>query len=253
MCLINIGYDVTAKHKLVVAANRDEYYARPSARVSFWREESNLAAGRDLVRGGTWFGVTRGGRFAAVTNFRNPSDSRKNEVSRGKLVLDFLLGEQEVERYAADVLKRGEQTRGYNLLVYDGKNLGWISNQINDYRLLGAGIYGLSNAHLDTPWPKVERTKSRFGSALSKEHLSKDRLFEIFADQAVPPDHELPDTGVGLEWERILAPPFICSSEYGTRCSTVLTMSNEGEWSLVERSYNSEGDLKTITVLNNWR
>jgi uncharacterized protein with NRDE domain len=239
MCLIAFALDAHPAYRLVVAANRDEFYARPTAPADWWAEAPDVLAGRDLREGGTWMGVTRAGRFAAVTNYRDPGLFQKPDApSRGALVADFLRGSAAAEAYAHDLARRAAEYNGFNLLVGDDAGLFYVSNRTEGVRRLEPGVYGLSNALLDTPWPKVVRAKKAMADVLTAaEGDALDApLWEVLADRVIAADDSLPDTGVGAERERLLSAPFIRTDVYGTRASSVLTIARNGEVRLVERS-----------------
>jgi uncharacterized protein with NRDE domain len=241
MCLISLAWNAHPGYRLVVAANRDEFYARPTAPADWWADAPEVLAGRDLREGGTWMGVTRAGRFAAVTNFRDPGLAQAaGAPSRGALVADFLRGSADAQAYAHDVAARASLYNGFNLLVGDGGGLFYLSNRAEGVRRLEPGVYGLSNHLLDTPWPKVVRARRAMADALAHAHAAADGwdsgLWEMLADRVIAADDDLPDTGVGSERERLLSAPFIRSDVYGTRASTVLTIARDGEVRLVERS-----------------
>jgi uncharacterized protein with NRDE domain len=241
MCLIAVARNIRADLPLIVIANRDEFYERSSEQAHFWSDHPDIAGGRDLVRGGTWFGVTRTGRFAAVTNFRNPHDMRENQISRGELVVQFLKDSHSSSSVASSLLLNPPVTRGFNLLLFDGVELNWVSNEHSEPRRLTSGIFGLSNGLLDSPWPKVERLKEGFARALYKEALEIEELFDLLLDTTIPEDAALPHTGIGIEWERHLSPAFIRTPEYGTRCSTILMIDAFNRWQLYERTYVPSG------------
>jgi uncharacterized protein with NRDE domain len=239
MCLIALALDAHPSYRLVVAANRDEFYARPTAPAGWWADAPHVLAGRDLREGGTWMGVTRGGRVAAVTNYRDPGLAQQaGAPSRGALVADFLRGSVDAEAYAHHQAGRAASYNGFNLLVGDDGGFFYVSNRTEGVRRLEPGVYGLSNALLDTPWPKVLRAKRAMADVLAAaEGEGWDAaLWEALADRVIAADDALPDTGVGAERERLLSPPFIRTDVYGTRASTVLTISTGGEVRLVERS-----------------
>ncbi len=240
MCLIALAHRVHAGFPLVVAANRDEFYARPTAQAAFWDDQPQVLAGRDLECMGTWLGVTRGGRFAAVTNYRDPAERGSGTESRGTLVKDFLAGNAGSGQFMAEVARRGSDFRGFNLLACDGEALFCYSNRYGAPRRLEPGIYGLSNHLLDTPWPKVRVARDRLRAALSPAP-SLEPLFSLLADTDIPPDAELPETGVGAERERMLSAARIVSPTYGTRCSTVLMQDAGGRMQFAERSFGPEG------------
>jgi uncharacterized protein with NRDE domain len=230
MCLILFAHDLHSNYHLVLAANRDEYYERPTAPLHFWDDQPEILAGRDLRSGGTWLGVTRSGRVAAITNYRNPKDFRDGAPSRGDLVADFLKGSMHPVDYLQNVGSRADAYNGFNLIVGDHEGLYYASNRGTWYRLLGSGVYGLSNHLLNTPWPKVKSSLEGFKSLIAnRDGFILSELEAVMQSQDMPPDHQLPDTGVGLEWERLLAPIFISSALYGTRCSSFLTIDRSGQ------------------------
>ena len=240
MCLIAIAYRVHPGYPLVVAANRDEFYARPTTQAAFWDDEPSILAGRDLEGMGTWLGVTRSGRFAAVTNFRDPADLRTGGESRGTLVSGFLAHAGTADAYLDGVEARANDYRGFNLLAFDAQDLFYYSNRGAPRKKLEPGIYGLSNHLLDTPWPKVRLACERLGAALLPEP-STEPLFALMADTAMAAEGELPETGVGRERERMLSAARIVSATYGTRCSSVLMHSADGATRFAERTYGPDG------------
>ncbi len=246
MCLIAIAYRAHAEFPLVVAANRDEFYARPTEQAAFWRDRPAVLAGRDLEGSGTWLGVTRGGRFAAVTNFRDPADVRANALSRGTLVSRFLEGDTSAAEFLSGVEADAGAYRGFNLLAGDGEALYYYSNRAGAPQRLEPGIYGLSNHLLDTPWPKVEIARARLREAIAPRPATEP-LFAMMADTATAPESALPQTGMAPERERMLSAARIVSSSYGTRCSTVLLQSTDGGTRFAERTYGPEGvELDTV-------
>lgn len=227
MCLIFLAWKAHPEYPLVVAANRDEFFARPTAPASFWDEAKNVVAGRDGEAAGTWMGLSKGGRFAALTNFRDPAQTQAGRPSRGKLVSDFLTGQASPPVYLEQVATLGRKCNGYNLLVGDIDSLWWSSNVSGEQRELAPGIYGISNHLLDTPWPKVGAGKTAISMALI-ELPDETGLGTLLHDDRVHPDHQLPRTGVPLEWERLLSAAFVKSPDYGTRSSTVMTIRGDG-------------------------
>lgn len=233
MCLILVAWRVLPDYPLVVAANRDEFFARPTAIAAAWSDAPQVFAGRDLEAGGTWLGASATGRFAAVTNVREPGRAAGTH-SRGHLTRDFLLGSAAAADYVAGV--DGDAFSGFNLLLCDGREFWYCSNRGGVPRALAPGIYGVSNHLLDTPWPKLAASKRRFAEALA--HLpAENGFFELLADDEIVPDAKLPATGVPLEWERRLSAVFVHSPDYGTRASTLLLMRQDGSATLVERSF----------------
>ena len=221
---------------MIVAANRDEFYARPTQPASRW-EDSEILAGKDLQAGGTWLGVHPQGRWSALTNYRDPVREQQRSLSRGKLVLDYLESTGSPDQYLAQVHQERDQYNGYNLLTGNEHDLYYYSNVAGEIKQLEPGLYGLSNHLLDTPWPKVERGKSLFHEAIQQDELDVERLFQLLTDTVKPADDALPNTGVPLAWERLLSPMFIQAEGYGTRCSTVLTIDYAGRVEFYERTY----------------
>jgi uncharacterized protein with NRDE domain len=240
VCLIAVAYRVHPDFPLVVAANRDEFYERPTAQAAFWEDQPAILAGRDLECMGTWLGVTRTGRFAAVTNYRDPSDLRTSAESRGTLVSRFLAQDDPAADFIDEVDANAGAYRGFNLLVYDSEELFYYSNRGAVRQRLAPGIYGLSNHLLDTPWPKVRLVRERLGAALAAEPATES-LFALMADTSMAPEDELPQTGVGAEREKMLSAARIVSATYGTRCSSVLVQSGSGTVRFAERTYGPEG------------
>lgn len=241
MCLIVVAHRAHPEYRLVVAANRDEWFDRAAAPAAFWPDAPDVLAGRDLRAGGTWLGVTRAGRFAALTNVRDPSHNRPDAPSRGALVGDYLTGSAGPDAYLDALRTRADRYNGFNLIVGDAERLLCFSNRDGRKRDLGAGIFGLSNALLDTPWPKVESAKQRLARLLA-EAPAADALLELMSDTTVAPDDALPSTGVPLDWERALSPLRILTSGYGTRCTTALTIDRDGRVAFAERTYADDGD-----------
>jgi len=237
MCLILVAVEAHPDFRLVIAANRDEFRDRPSAPASFWAEAPQLLAGRDLRAGGTWLGITRTGRVAALTNYRDPEPGRAQAPSRGRLVSEFLLGVEKPVPYLERVCTDACRYNGFSLLVGTGAQLYCCSNRSSGIRLLEPGIHGLSNHLVDTPWPKVEKGKRALGGLLARESLRCEDLFGCLADSRAAPDALLPDTGVGLEKERMLSPVFIRSPGYGTRSSTVIVLGRDKRATFIEKSF----------------
>lgn len=241
MCLILFAWRVHPRYPLVLAANRDEFHARPSAAADFWRDRHDLLAGRDLESMGTWLGVTRSGRIAAVTNVRDGQASvMPNAPSRGLLASEFLCADTPPARYAEALSTQAKAYRGFNLLIGDRDTLWWTSNRAKGARRLAPGIYGVANDLLDTPWPKVTVGKKALGDALELGP-SLGSLLALLDDTHIFADEELPDTGVGIERERMLAPLRIVSAEYGTRCSSAVLVDDSGGTQFAERSFDADG------------
>ena len=235
MCLIVFAWKLIPACPLVLAANRDEFFERPTQAASWWDDAPNVYAGRDLQAGGTWLGTDKQGRFAALTNIRNGSAQRAEARSRGELVADFLRGDLSAKDYLQKLKASASDYNGFNLLLGDASAAYWFSNHTDSAeQSLEPGIYGLSNGALDTPWPKVLRAKAQFASLLCQS-APDDAFFEMLADTTQASDGRLPDTGVSLEWERRLSPIYIESPDYGTRASTLLRIHASGNSQLVEK------------------
>jgi uncharacterized protein with NRDE domain len=239
MCLIVFAWRASTRHELLLGGNRDEFHARPSAAADFWTDAPAVLAGRDLKGGGTWLGVTRDGRFAAVTNIRAPGSMRASARSRGELTASFLTGSMSASDYARSVFALRAAYNPFNLLIGDRGACWFVGSRDAAPRALEPGVYGLSNADLDSPWPKVRRAKERLAAAVALD-APEHAVLELLADGSGATDDELPDTGVGIEWERALAPAFIVGEEYGTRASTVLEIGANGI-ALVERNFGPGG------------
>ncbi|MCD4715331.1 MAG: NRDE family protein [Desulfobacterales bacterium] len=250
MCLILIAIQSHSEYKLVIAANRDEFYERPTAPAAFWDSEPGLLAGRDLRAGGTWLGITKKGRIAAITNYRDPSSIKSDAPSRGSLVTDFLSGQQSSVDYLEGIKREAHEYNGFNLIVGEKHELYWYSNRGQGIRDLSTGIYGVSNRILDTPWPKVTRGKKMLRTLLNEEkNPAPEAFFSMLADRSIPDDKNLPDTGVGLEWEKMLSPVFITSPDYGTRSSTLIFINLNDRVTFIEKTFNSSQD-HSATVKN---
>jgi uncharacterized protein with NRDE domain len=225
-------------YQLILAANRDEFYERPTASLDYWSDHPDVLAGRDLKGNGTWLGVTRSGRLAAVTNYREPAPPRENAPSRGILISDFLTGNSSPERYLKAVSKKGKAYNGFNVVAGDPSGLYYYSNRASRVRQLQPGLYGISNHLIDTAWPKIQRGKDLLqGQLCGREKIDIEKIWKILADRWLPADKALPDTGVGLEWERILAPLFISSPDYGTRSSSIVLLEYSGRITFMERTH----------------
>lgn len=255
MCLLAIAFRQHNSAPLVVIANRDEYYARPTRPLHWWHDAPVLA-GRDERAGGTWMGLSRNGHFAAVTNYRHVPVNGSVEtprLSRGHLVSGFLNSGQTACSWAASILPTMTEYGGFNLLMYDGAELLYLNNYTQkEAEKLAPGVYALSNNLLDSPWPKVRYARQKLQYAIdNSETLGSAQIPQLMDDLSVQktyPSHLLPDTGVAPEWEKILSAPFICSDAYGTRSSSVVIVSSSGEVSFVERSFEAGRVLGEIGV-----
>ncbi|MDD4562120.1 MAG: NRDE family protein [Syntrophomonadaceae bacterium] len=237
MCTILFAYDYHPRYQLVVAANRDEFYQRPTSPVAFWPDNRDILAGRDLKEGGTWMGITTSGRFAALTNYRDPASFKPEARSRGHLVKDYLSSDLAPETYAADLVDGGSSYNGFNLLMGTNESMYYYSNREKIIRNIPAGVHGLSNALLNTPWPKVTRGIKTLATLLQHDDIKVEQLFTMMTDREQPHDQELPRTGVSLEMERMLAPTFVMSPKYGTCLTTVILVERNHNVQLWERSF----------------
>jgi len=243
MCLAVLALHHIAGVPVLIAANRDEFHARPTQPAAAWPGRPAIYAGRDLRAGGTWMGVDERGRYAVVTNFRDPLNLQADAPSRGALVEDYLRGDMPPADYLAGVHARGARYNGFNLIVGDAGAAWYASNRDGAPCALPPGIYALSNHLLDTPWPKLARTKAAFQQVLhAAPQPDLPALYATLADRTPADDHTLPDTGIGLARERLLSSPFIVSPEYGTRGSTVLALHADGRGELHERRYGPDGE-----------
>ncbi len=242
MCLIVFAWHVVPGSPLVAAANRDEFYDRPTAAAAAWPENPKVYAGRDLKGGGSWMGINQEGpngpRFAALTNIRGPQERREDAPSRGALVADFLAGELDAEAYISKIAAGSDDYNGFNLVLGDRTRLFWYSNRGGEDerngKELAPGIYGISNSLLDAPWPKVVRTKAQFASLLC-QGAPEDAYFEMLADTTRASDLRLPDTGIAIDLERVLSAVCIETAGYGTRTSTVVRLWDDAPAELHER------------------
>jgi uncharacterized protein with NRDE domain len=240
LCLIVLAWRARADLPLVVGANRDEWRERPTEPAHWWADHPAIYAGRDLQARGTWMGVTRGGRFAAITNFRDPSDKRADVRSRGEIVGEFLAGSEEPKPFIERLRSRTRLYNGFNLIAGDGRSLWYYGSREGEGRPVPEGVHGLSNHLLDEPWPKVVRARRAMEEALADAN-PLPRMLAALHDREGAPDDTLPNTGVSLEWERRLAPPLITGADYGTRSTTVMSFAADGTVRVEEHTLDAEG------------
>lgn len=237
MCILFIAYQMHPKYSLIIAANRDEMYARPTKAAHFWDDNDTVLAGRDLKQHGTWLGITKSGRFAALTNFRNPKENQENKQSRGHIVKNFLTSQLTPYEYLCSLQEERNRYAGFNVIVADQEKMYYYSNVENEIKQIQAGIHGLSNHLLNTPWPKVEKGKQKLQTIVEQNDVTPDALFELLADKEKAPEDQLPNTGVPLDIEKQLSSIFIDMEGYGTRCSTVLLVNKDGMVTFSERTF----------------
>ncbi|WP_100011296.1 NRDE family protein [Lentibacillus sediminis] len=241
MCLINFHINNHPRYKLIIAANRDEFYQRPTDPAHFWEDHPAILAGRDLLQMGTWLGITKQGQFAALTNFRDP-EMQDGTYSRGKIITDYLTSSLVPEDFLHNLQRDRKEFAGFNVLLGSPDQLFHYNNVYNEVTELSPGTHGLSNDTMNTPWPKVVKGKKNLRDyVMENECIDPDRLFDIVTDAEEAAENELPDTGVGAELERKLSPLFIQTPEYGTRSSTVLLVDHQDNITFVERTYQ-QGD-----------
>lgn len=240
MCVLFIAWKAHPRYRLVLAGNRDEFRARPTAALACWPRRPDVAGGRDLKAGGSWLAASAGGRFAAVTNFRQVPLAIGSR-SRGSLVQDYVCGEDGPAQYVRSLAGTAAEYGGTNLFVGDRDALWLWSNRGNVTRLMAPGLYGLSNGLLDDDWPKMRRGREALAALVAADRLDEEALFRLLADRTPGDDHELPDTGVGREMERSLSPIFIAGADYGTRSSTLLLVGHDGSLHMREKRWGAGG------------
>ena len=249
MCLIVFAWMNHPRYRLVVAANRDEFHDRPAAPLGWWAADNRMLAGRDLRAGGTWIGVTRDGRFGAVTNFRGiDGPTAADAPSRGGLVPDYLAGESTPGEFLEKLNGAATRYAGFNLLAGDRESLHYLSNRESaGPRRLEPGTYGLGNHALDTPWPRLVRARERFEEALATDMRGADELFDLLSDHEPATVAASPGSSLPADLERAMSAPFVLHARYGTRCSTVLLAGHDGRTVAAERRFDDAGNLTGAT------
>ncbi len=237
MCLLLFGVKACPSYPFILAANRDEFYQRPTAAMDFWPENPSILAGKDLECGGTWFGINTQGRFAALTNYRDLATLKTDAPSRGDIIVKFLESKGSIQDFLNILKSESGRYNGFNLLAGDCHTQYWFSNQTRKITVVPPGVHGISNHLMDTPWPKVRAGKKALSGAIDADTLGPETLFELLTESSTPADAQLPNTGVGLEWERLLSPVFIKSPTYGTRSSIAMGITSQGKIQVTERTY----------------
>ncbi len=237
MCLILFSWKQKPGYKLILAANRDEFYGRPTKEAGYWEDQPAVLAGRDLEAGGTWMGITKSGKFAAITNYRDPRIKKNNAPSRGHLTANFLRNEDTPEAYLREIQKEGEQYYGFNLLIGNMNELWYYNNIDHQIKQLSPGSYGLSNALLDTSWPKVDLGKGLLEKAYEDNNVEDGTLFDLLGNSDLAKDEDLPSTGVPYEWEKAISSMFIETDTYGTCSSTIMIIDDQNKVRFVEKNY----------------
>jgi len=236
MCTVFLAYKVHPEFPLLIAANRDEFYARPAQPMHWWEvEQPQVLAGKDEQGGGTWLGCNADGKIAVITNYRSGTPENKEAPSRGPLVSDFLSQPTSPKEYASTLSAIGQNYNGFNLLFGDLDALYYYGNRATEHQLLTPGIYGLSNHLLDTSWPKVANGKEEFRTLVESDPNNVDAFMHFLHNPKTYPDQQLPSTGVPLRWERLLSALFVQSEDYGTRVSTYMAIDNKGKTQVAEQ------------------
>ncbi len=238
MCLLSFCWKQHPRYKLVLIANRDEFYARPTKEMYYWEDHPSVLAGRDLEAGGTWMGTNQKGFFTALTNFRDPQNIKKEAPSRGQLTADFLINSPDPRAYLEELKIRAAEYNGFNLLVGTADELYYYSNYAPEIQALRPGLYGLSNHLLDTPWYKVEKLKAAFKEAIQVDDPAHEELLSILHNPTVAPDEQIQQTGLSQDQERMLSSLFIKSKSYGTHSSSILKIDYQNRVWVHERRYS---------------
>lgn len=242
MCLLVLAWKSHPRYRLVLAGNRDEFHDRAATPLNWWQDDPRILGGRDLKAGGTWLGVARSGRFGIVTNYRDLQAPVEGAPSRGNLIPRFLTGATSPKEFLDDLRGAALRYSGFNLLVGGTRALYYFSNRGPQVpTALAPGIYGLSNHLLDTPWPKLTRTRERFARLLAEPEIAAEDIFTMLGDRETAPLDDLPATGLPADWERVVSAPFIVNERYGTRCSSLLLVERNGRTLLHERRFDATG------------
>lgn len=241
MCLLVLAWKHHPRYRLILAGNRDEFHDRPAAPLNWWQDDPRILGGRDLKAQGTWLGVARSGRFGVVTNYRDLQAPVESAPSRGQLIPRFLTGATSPKEFLDDLRGAAPRYSGFNLLVGGTRALYYFSNRGPAPTALAPGVYGLSNHLLDTPWPKLTRTRERFNALLAQPEIAPEDLFIMLGDREQAGHGDLPSTGLPEDWERVVSAPFIVNERYGTRCSSVLLVERTGRTILQERRFDAAG------------
>lgn len=239
MCLITFAYQSHPEYPLILVANRDEFYERPARPAQFWVEEGHpdILAGKDLLAKGTWLGLHKNGKWAVLTNYRDIENIKDDAPSRGDLVLNYLKSSMSAKEYATLIKKDDEKYNGFNILIADQEEIIHLSNYSKELTVVEKGIHSLSNALLNTPWYKVRLTKDRLKDKIAQNSINTDSLFEVLFDKSLAADDDLPKTGLSYDLEKAVSASFIITPNYGTRCTTVLKINQQGEISFSERTF----------------
>lgn len=250
MCLVALAWKVHPRWRLLMAGNRDEFHARPTAPLAPWPGPETILAGHDLQSGGTWAGINRHGHSAVVTNVRDPLVQTTSGPSRGRLPVDFLVGTADAGHHARTLLAGIRDYAPFNLLLVDADSCEYVGNHpAQEHRTIAPGIHGMSNGGFDMPWPKTRRLCAAMREWVDSGATDPGSLWHALADEQVAADAELPDTGVGIELERWLSPAFIRGPAYGTRASTIIAIDHQGRGYISERRFGPSGVFEGETTL----
>ena len=254
MCLIVFAYQ-TENYPFLLAGNRDEFYSRPTRKAQYWDHYPDLLAGKDLKAGGTWMGVTKNGKFAALTNYRDIKFIKENAPSRGHIVKDFLISDAAPEDYLSSLNQDAEKYNGFNLIAGTIEELFYLNNQQNEVKKLEPGFYSISNAFLNTDWPKTKSALHQFKETVQPGNFNENNLFDILVDSKTFPQELLPSTGLSEDMEKAVSSIFIQTPDYGTRCSTIVHAKKNGKLSFSERTYKpgSKKVKDTVKFTLNWK
>lgn len=239
MCLVAIAWQQHDEFPLIIVGNRDEFHSRPTEKMHCWPDQPNIVGGRDLLAGGTWLALHKNGRFATVTNYRDAVAPKAGHRSRGHLVTDFLNQTTASTDYLAQI--DGTKYAGFNLLVSDGKSLAWHSNRSDEIRELTPGIYGLSNALLDSPWHKVKRAKTALSTLVASGAINRTTLFRLLDDRTKAPVDDIDSEHLSFQKAHAISAPFIVLPDYGTRSSSIVLLDAQGQWQAHERRFDASG------------
>jgi len=242
MCLICFQFHDHLNYKLVIAANRDEFYSRPTAQAAYWQDNPNILAGRDLLQMGTWLGITKHGKFAALTNYRESNQHVTNKISRGEIVTNYLKTDVSAEQFLESLHTKRNDYAGFNVIIGNSNHLLYYNNIQEKPSFIKHGTHALSNHFLNTPWPKVTKGRSMLKQYMnSNDEIDIDVLFNIMSNTEEATDESLPNTGLGIELERKLSPLFIQTPDYGTRSTSILLIDKTDRVTFVERTYYKNG------------
>ena len=254
MCLILMAYRHHKRYPLILAANRDEFYNRPTLPADLWEDQPGILGGRDLQGLGTWLGISNRGRLAAITNYRDPASIKPDAPTRGLLVSNFLAGSDSARTYLQKLSESGDRYNGFNLILFDDTGLWYYSNRGERILALKPGIHGLSNHLLNTRWPKINRGLAALENSLTNtETVNPEKLMHLLEDRSIASDDALPNTGVGIEWERVLSPMFIESENYGTRCSSIVLFDNASNIDFIEKTNPHPGSGLTEPEIRSFK